>query len=361
MRELEPGADVARRVDPPVRRTETIVNDDTVIRDGDARDVEVEPVNVRRASGGNEQPVSCRLTDARRMLVPNDQRPVFLYDFGQLHAEMERHPVAGESPVHDGGSIRIVVRQHARRDVEDRDRRSEAGERLRQLASNRTAADDEEPARQLGQREDGFAREVRQLIEAAYRRRRGPGAGRDNGAIEREPLAVDLNCPIGGETSVTEQHGNTGLLHALNRVVRADFRAPLAHTAHDRFEIGFEVADPNAHAAGAPHLANRTRGAEQRFRRHAAGQQAVSTQKPAFDQRHARAEARGANRADEAGRAAADDDEIVHTARLRVDPAVRTHRRDELPIRFIEWDKQPLGPHAIPRGRHGNHSNHVLT
>jgi hypothetical protein len=54
-----------------------------------------------------------------------------------------------------------------------------------------------------------------------------------------------------------------------------------------------------------------------------------------FDKSDARAEAYRAHGADEAGRAAAQHDEVVSGCRLRIPPRRRMHQIDELAIRVV--------------------------
>ena len=103
---------------------------------------------------------------------------------------------------------------------------------------------------------------------------------------------------------------------------------PCADRLHDRGEVDLRC-HRHAGARGAPRVVHRARGTQQRFRRHAAGVQAVAAEAMALDDRHARAESRRARRADEPGGAAADDDQVVERRRLRIPPSLRAHLRQQ--------------------------------
>jgi hypothetical protein len=71
-----------------------------------------------------------------------------------------------------------------------RDLRAETGEGLRQLAADRAAAEDQQPARQFAQFPDGVGGEIADLLDAGNRRHEGPRAGGDDDAARRQPLAA---------------------------------------------------------------------------------------------------------------------------------------------------------------------------
>ena len=134
---------------------------------------------------------------------------------------------------------------------------------------------------------------------------------------------------------------------------------------HDGGEIDGDVGDSNTQSVRAPKLTNRARCSQDRLRGHAAGVQAVAAKAAAFDERDARPEGRRADRADEAGRAAADHDEVVSPLRPRVPPVGRMDEVIERAIGVIAgllhivWLSlsglaaavQNRGPLRLPHGR----------
>ena len=132
-----------------------------------------------------------------------------------------------------------------RADFEDRHRDAEPREGLRELAADRSAADDREATGVRGQREDRLVGEEAGLVEPGDRRRRGARAGRDDGAAEAQPGAADLERVGGDESPVAEEHVDAEFVaEALRRVVRRDRRADRAHALHRGAEIGHGARRP---------------------------------------------------------------------------------------------------------------------
>ena len=106
-----------------------------------------------------------------------------------------------------------------------------------QFAADRAAADDDQPARQLGQREDRFVGEVAGFGQARNVGNGGASAGGDDGPLEAERLAGDFDRLRAGEAGLAEEDIDAEVGESLGRVVLADAGAEPAHAGHDGGEI----------------------------------------------------------------------------------------------------------------------------
>ena len=336
VRELEGRGDVAARVDVRVRRHEMIVDLDAgADRVLDADLLEIEPLDVRRAADTDHDLVGLdrlaalqveRLRAPRRLRGPLDRL-----------AARDPHTVALERAEDDVRGVAILLDEDLRRDLDEMDLRAEPRERLRELAADRSRADDGEAARKRRQRKDRLVREVTGLLEAGDRRGRGARAGRDHRARETEALAADLDDVVAGETSRAEEHVDAETAKALGGVEVRDVRTEPAEALHHSSEIRARAGrhlDPER--ARVAHRGGRAGGAEERLRRHAPDVQTVAAHEVALDERDLGPEPGGAGRGDEAGRAGAEDHEVVTRRRFRVGPLGRMDARGEPLIVLVE-------------------------
>ena len=102
--------------------------------------------------------------------------------------------------------VGIVIRQKAAGLIEHRDAAAEPRERLRQLAPDRSAANDQQPLGTFGELENRFVREIRRVGEAINRRHRRAAAGRDGRAREAQCLGADRDFARADERGVPEEH-----------------------------------------------------------------------------------------------------------------------------------------------------------
>jgi hypothetical protein len=196
------------------------------------------------------------------------------------------------------------------------------------------------PARLFLQLEDRFIGEKGDVGKSGDRRDRRTAAGRDDRPPERQLgperrrclrfigglrlHRIDADRGAAGETRLAEEDVDTERREARCRVVRRDVGTPRAHAGHHRCEMDVRLGSDADAATGASlsHHASRTK---QRLRGDAAGIEAVAAEACALDQRNPRAESRGARGADQAGCAAADDDEVVEMFWGRIGPVGRAN------------------------------------
>ena len=86
--------------------------------------------------------------------------------------EVKPHAVGFHRRAHDRREVGVLARQDAGRHVDQRDVAAQAPERLRELAADRAAADDDERRHGLAQVEHRLVRQVRNVGEAGDRRHR---------------------------------------------------------------------------------------------------------------------------------------------------------------------------------------------
>jgi hypothetical protein len=105
---------------------------------------------------------------------------------------------------------------------------------------------------------------------------------------------------------------------------------------HDGGEIDVAPSNVNAEVTGAANLADRAGCSEDRLRGDTARVQAVAAKALPFDEGDPRTEARRSHSADQAGGAAANDDEVVRATGLRVLPALRADQPIEVLVDVLE-------------------------
>ena len=208
VRELESGADVAGGVHAPVAGSEPVVDDDSMGSGVNSRARQVEPLDVRRAPGSDQQaiPGELLLRAIRRPAEMHDRCAVRVGHAGDDRAQLELHAIAGQGTLHEDGGIRVVVRQHSAGLIEHRDPAAEPRERLRQLAPDRSAANDQQPIGTFGEVEHRFVREIRGVGETINRRHRRTAAGRNGRPREAQCLGADRDFARAGERGVPEKH-----------------------------------------------------------------------------------------------------------------------------------------------------------
>jgi hypothetical protein len=101
-------------------------------------------------------------------------------DLRDRRFEVEAHAFLEHAPVDDVRHVGVLARKDARRDVDDGDIAAQPAERLRHLAADRAAADDDEVRHVLAQVEQRLVGERAGLGEARDRKHRRTRAGRDH-------------------------------------------------------------------------------------------------------------------------------------------------------------------------------------
>ena len=113
--------------------------------------------------------------------------------------------------------------------MEERHLGAQTPEGLRQLAADGTGPDDGQAPRLLGQSEHGFVGEEAAFAEARHLRVVGASARSNDGLLESQARAVDLDCVRPGEVPVPQEDVDPEALEALGGVVVAEPRADAAH------------------------------------------------------------------------------------------------------------------------------------
>jgi hypothetical protein len=148
------------------------------------------------------------------------------------------------------------------------------------------------------------------------------------------------------------------LVHAKYRLSQFRTRgtgAAAPHPLHQGREIDVELVSYDAQTAGALQLANRARGSDERLGRNTARVQTIAAQKMTLDERHAGAQARRANGADESCSASAKHNEIVRRGRNGVQPARGVNVVHELDIGAV---KESLNVRQV---HHGHNSRNAVS
>ena len=141
------------------------------------------------------------------------------------------------------------------------------------------------------------------------------------------PHADRVRCH---EPRVAEEDVNPEALQPGGGVVLGEPGAQPSHPFHDGREVHAHLAGAgHAEGAAGPLGRSDTCRAEEGFGRHAADVEAVTTQEMPLDDGDRRTKRRRADRGYEAGRARAEDDEVVPAGGLRIRPSCGMHLRDQ--------------------------------
>ena len=214
-------AHVAGCVDAPVGRAQEVVDDDAVIGVvGDSRGLEVEAADRRGAADPGQDVVD----RDRRDVAVVDRLDVLLAALDATctaaRVEMDLDAVARER----FGTICAASRSSFGRNSGAlwaiTTRAAEARQRLRHLAADRAAADDEQARRQRGQVEDRFVGQVAGFGQPGNRRQHRARAGGDDRLLEAQARAVDVDGVAAREARGAEEHVDAALGEALAESAR---------------------------------------------------------------------------------------------------------------------------------------------
>ena len=360
--ELPGHAHVAGGVDAAIRGAQPVVDLDAPLRvEGDARRLEPEPLDVRRAARGDQQ-----LVDDER---PRRGRP------RASGAAGARPP--GARPARSGSRARDRRRRGRGRPARSprrrrpraraRGRPSRAGAPGRRGAGTPGRARSRSARRRSPRGARGARSARRSSRSCGSRRRRGPGSG---GAAARAPVAItarrkrssraDLEARSGPPKRASPRNTSTPNSRrvARRRVLVADARADLAHALHRVGEGLAGVASPARRACFAAAI-TAFEGTQPTFR-----------QSPPIRWRSTRAtrgaEAPGDRGGHEPGGAGADDHQVVAARRHRVPPVGRVDVREQRRVRLVAGQQAAVAvrvdgslisvtprPRPSPRGARG--------
>ena len=220
------------------------------------------------------------------------------------------------------------------------------------LAPDRAAAEHDEPGRQLLEVPDRVAGQDARHVQAGDRGhgRRGPGGQQQ--AAPRHPAARDHQPFWPREGGVPAQHLHARLLQGLGRVRRRDRRDRPADVRHHRLELHPDAIRVDAEPVGVPGLGGAVSGRQQRLARHAAHVQAVTAEPAALHQRDPGPKQRGSAGADQAGRAAAHDEQVER-------PIGHARLLDGLLAGLLDGSARPGHPRPRRGGALGGRPAHV--
>jgi hypothetical protein len=152
-----------------------------------------------------------------------------------------------------------------------------------------------------------------------------PRAGRDQSLAKAKHLTIDRQCVARDEAGFAEVNVHASRGQSPRGIVATQARADAAHPLHRGREIDTHlVRNGCTKALRVAHVGIKARGADQRFRRHAADIQIDSANRVALDQRDLDAERSRQFRRGKACRAGTDNRQLVGTTRLRIAPGGRT-------------------------------------
>ena len=114
---------------------------------------------------------------------------------------------------------------------------AQAREGLSEFAAQGPTTDHQQPSRALGEVEDRFVGQITGFLEALDGRVGGVGAGGDDGLLELERGAGDLDRAAIDERRVAQEDVDAQGLEPLGRVVATEVGAEAAHALHGRGEI----------------------------------------------------------------------------------------------------------------------------
>jgi hypothetical protein len=122
-----------------------------------------------------------------------------------------------------------------------------------------------------------------------------------------------------------------------------DARAQFPHALHHGGEINIHIIGyPNPKVSGTAYFRRDAGGTNQGLRWHAPDIEAVSAHEVSLDEGYFPAQSRCARRRDQTRCSPTDDDHIVASIRLGVNPLRGVHIGDQLPIVFVKggrfWD-----------------------
>ena len=155
VRELIRRTDVAGGVDAWVGRLQAIVDLDAFFVEVDADAFEIEVLDIRRASHGDQQLVD-RFVVALVVGLDGQADFALALDLRLASTTEQFHAVAHQNLLHNLGGLTIFARQDAVLGLDKKDLGAELCKRLCQLAADRVGSDNAQSSRQFGQREHAF-------------------------------------------------------------------------------------------------------------------------------------------------------------------------------------------------------------
>jgi hypothetical protein len=158
------------------------------------------------------------------------------------------YPVSDEALPDQFGNLRVFAQQDARRHFDLRHLAAEAGEGLRQFATNRPAAEHHQALGQFAQIPHGVGSQAADLAQAGNRRHERPRAGGNDDAARAQALGLavavgDVDFPWRNDLRRAFDDLNAQFGVALDRIMRRNVLNHPLHALHRLGEIEFGLGD----------------------------------------------------------------------------------------------------------------------
>jgi hypothetical protein len=192
--ELQLPGDVSDHPDPARGGGEMIIGlDETALVGLAPRLLQIQALGHRPSADRDQQ----QIRHHRIAVVEADEhRRIWVrFDLGDGASRAHGDAFRGERVLQDNGRFRFLARDEPRERFDHRYGRTEAPERLRELATNRAAAENSQRRGSASEVEHALVREVRDIAEPndwRYDRRR---AGRDDNTPGADAPSVDVELP----------------------------------------------------------------------------------------------------------------------------------------------------------------------
>ena len=322
VRKLKRSGNVAAGIDVRVERLQIrVCFDRPVFPQRNAKVLEAETCHARHAPDGAQDGIafnallSAKAFDGYRSCI------LALFDASCFVRGKEPYPILLQSGCDGGSRIRIFAEQYAIGHLHHRYRGAKPCQCLRELAADRTTAQHDEPLGKFGHIPEGVRGEALRGGEPGDRRDDRARTRRDdNGARGHRPGCARiayLDRPRRDDSCVPQQDLRAERGIALDRVVRCDRRDNASDARHHFAKIEFHARVAQAKCVRVTRSMNEFCCPNQSLRWNATEIEAIAPHQPAFHERDFRLGDRPDIGGDQAGGAAADDDQVaVETARL---------------------------------------------
>ena len=180
-------------------------------------------------------------------------------------AEMIANAFALELLQYDRGEIGVLARQNACCDIDNGDLAAKPSERLRHLAADRSAADDDQVGDRFPQIEDRFVGQIADRFDAGNRRYRRPRSRRDHKRTRLQLSSSDFERRGVDEAAAAENDVDAHRAKSLGAVVRFDALDDRRDTLHHARQLRSWIVRRQRKACGVAHHVGDARRLDQRF------------------------------------------------------------------------------------------------
>ena len=231
-------------------------------------------------------------------------------DLDGRRADTDRDPTLDQCREYEIRGELLLAPKQARKRLDDRDLRTKRRPGLAELdADDATAEHDQPLGHELRRRRRAVRPGVRVCEPRDRRQGRFAARREDDGSPCADHTAVQLHLPLTRETRVPAQNGDAALLEPRELDGVVEVMDHLVATAQHRLDV--ETAGDRLARAGNPlRLRQGLRRTEQRLRRHAAVEGALTADEVALDDCHAEARLPEPAGADLACRPGSNDDDV---------------------------------------------------